>query len=163
MNLHDMICGDAAVWKISGENCGLQSHGLVVEVHNSLTLFIFVLRIWIKHNWVFCVLCFEDAIGFVMASNSQSAAATYSLMVVEAEAILCGLQFARYTGLLPVIIDSDVAIAVKWINEESHYDSDMALVLEEIRILSNLLGYVAVQYMHRKTNQVAYFLANMHW
>ncbi|KAK3223637.1 hypothetical protein Dsin_010662 [Dipteronia sinensis] len=59
----------------------------------------------------------RDATGFVMASGSQSAAATYSPMVAETDAILRGLQFAGDTG------------------------------------------NVAVQYVPRKANQVAHFLA----
>ncbi|KAK3210776.1 hypothetical protein Dsin_015482 [Dipteronia sinensis] len=85
-------------------------------------------------------------------SGSQSAVATYSLMVAEAEAILRGLQFAHDTGLLPVIIESDAVVIVKWINEESYYDSDVGLVLEEIQTLSNFLGYVVVQYVPRKAS-----------
>ncbi|KAK3204765.1 hypothetical protein Dsin_018811 [Dipteronia sinensis] len=74
----------------------------------------------------------RDVTSCVMASSSQSVAATYSPMVVEVEAILHGLQFARDTSLLSVIIESDAAVVVKWINEESHCDSDVGLVLEEI-------------------------------
>ncbi|KAK2660271.1 hypothetical protein Ddye_006804 [Dipteronia dyeriana] len=74
----------------------------------------------------------RDAKGFVLASSCQSVTATFSPPMAEAEAILSGLQFARDSGLHPVIIKSDAAIIVNWINVGGHFSLDVGLVLEGI-------------------------------
>ncbi|KAK3229333.1 hypothetical protein Dsin_001214 [Dipteronia sinensis] len=63
------------------------------------------------------------------------------------------------SGFLSVVIESDAAVVVKWINEESIQRSDAGLVLEENLTLIRSLGRVVVQFLPRKANQVAHFLA----
>ncbi|KAK2648201.1 hypothetical protein Ddye_015690 [Dipteronia dyeriana] len=92
-------------------------------------------------------LVIRDDNGFVMACSSQSASATFSPLVAEAEAILRGLQFVLDTCLLPVVLELDAAVVVKWINKGSNQRSDIGLVLEEISILIRRIGRVVVQFV----------------
>ncbi|KAK3210877.1 hypothetical protein Dsin_015583 [Dipteronia sinensis] len=55
----------------------------------------------------------RDTTGFVMYSNSQNIISTLSPQMVEEEAILLGLMYARDSGLLLVTIESDAAVVVK--------------------------------------------------
>ncbi|KAK3195180.1 hypothetical protein Dsin_026490 [Dipteronia sinensis] len=61
----------------------------------------------------------RDSTGFVMASCSQEICAGFSARVAEAMVI----QFAKDCGLLPCVLESDVAVVVKWVNEGNHLDS----------------------------------------
>ena len=79
--------------------------------------------------------------------------------MAEAEAILRGLQFALDLGLLPVTIESDTVMVVKWINGGSYCGVDVGLVLNKINTLIRSLGCGAVNSMPQKANQVAHFLA----
>ncbi|KAK1570896.1 hypothetical protein Q3G72_008729 [Acer saccharum] len=102
-------------------------------------------------------LVIRDAISFVMPSISQNVIATFSPHVVEAEAILHELQFARDLGLLLMTVELDTAeldtaVVIKWINEGSHCGADVCLVLDEINTLIRFLGCVAVNFVQRKAN-----------
>ncbi|KAK3198024.1 hypothetical protein Dsin_021439 [Dipteronia sinensis] len=55
--------------------------------------------------------------GFVMASCAQKIDVGYSPVLVEAEAILRGLQFTKDSGLCHVVVESDAAIVVAYIND----------------------------------------------
>ncbi|KAK2650221.1 hypothetical protein Ddye_017710 [Dipteronia dyeriana] len=123
---------------------------------------------WYKTNTVAAInmekqnigfgLVIRDENGFMMACSSQSASATFFPLVGEAEAILRGLQFAHDSSLFMVVLESDAAVVVKWINEMSNQRSDVGIVLEEISILIRRTGRVVVQFVPRKANLVAQFL-----
>ncbi|KAK3187896.1 hypothetical protein Dsin_027457 [Dipteronia sinensis] len=101
----------------------------------------------------------RDSTGFVMASSSQRITTTYSSQVAETVAITRGLQFAKDSGLLPCVLESDAAVVVKWINDESHLDSECGgLILDILELISCMNG-VLVNFVLRLANQVAHGLA----
>ncbi|TXG60156.1 hypothetical protein EZV62_014729 [Acer yangbiense] len=51
-----------------------------------------------------------------MAASSQRITTTYSPQVAKAMPILRGIRLAIDSSLAPVVVESDVAIVVKWIN-----------------------------------------------
>ena len=82
----------------------------------------------------------------------------YSPQVAKAEAILRGIELARDSSLLPIIIERDAVVVVKWINKESHCGSDVGLVIVSILFLIKSLGCVVIGYVPCKANQVAHVL-----
>ncbi|KAK2641378.1 hypothetical protein Ddye_023141 [Dipteronia dyeriana] len=52
-------------------------------------------------------LVIRDHHGGVWAASAQRLHASFSPLIAEAMAILCGLDFASDTGLLPVILETD--------------------------------------------------------
>ena len=63
------------------------------------------------------------------------------------------------SGVVPVSIESDAAVVVKWINGGEYLCSDIGSIIVDIRNLLSHLCCASVAFVPRKANQVAHFLA----
>ena len=95
----------------------------------------------------------------VMASCSIQLEACYDPILAEMMAIYKGLIFSRECGLHPCVIESDVAVVVKWVNDHSHSDSVGGNILGEISSLIINLQILVVSHIPRLANFVAHGLA----
>ncbi|KAK3211471.1 hypothetical protein Dsin_016177 [Dipteronia sinensis] len=65
-----------------------------------------------------------------MAASTQRMVANYSPQVAEAVAIYRGLRLAVESELGPIVVESDAALVVKWLNEGSFLESDVGLIFK---------------------------------
>ncbi|KAK3206766.1 hypothetical protein Dsin_020812 [Dipteronia sinensis] len=101
----------------------------------------------------------RDHSGAVMASCFLTLAAFFDANTAETMAIYKGLIFSRDCGIFPCVIESDAAVVVKWINEDSHWDSISGNILVEISALVSGLHVISVSHIPRLANNVAHGLA----
>ena len=92
----------------------------------------------------------------VMVSSSILLAACYDPKLAEMMAIYRGLIFSRDCSLHPCVLESDAAVVVKWINENSHRDSVGGNILVEISSLIISLQVLSVNHIPRLANNVAH-------
>ncbi|KAK3221237.1 hypothetical protein Dsin_008262 [Dipteronia sinensis] len=102
--------------------------------------------------------------GVVMASSTQSLKAGYSHQMAEATAILRGLQFAVYTGLVPCMIESDAQVVINLLKAGVPPYSDVGLIIQDIFSFCenslNSLSY-SFRFVLRKANLAAHCLAKI--
>ncbi|KAK3224549.1 hypothetical protein Dsin_011574 [Dipteronia sinensis] len=79
-------------------------------------------------------------------------------LVAEAVAIYRGLRLAIESGLRPIMVESDAALVVKWINVGSFLDSNVGLILSDIRSLIHEAICVEIGYTYRNYDKVAHVL-----
>lgn len=65
------------------------------------------------------------------------------------------------SGLQPVVIESNEAMVVKWINDDREFYSNIGLVLLVIRMLQQLIRCASVCFVPILANQVAHHLAKL--
>ena len=94
-----------------------------------------------------------------MASSSIPLAACYDPILAEIMAIYRGLIFSRDCSLQLCVLESDAAVVVKWINENTHWDSVGGNILGEISSLIINLQILEVNHVPRLANFVAHGLA----
>ncbi|KAK3225548.1 hypothetical protein Dsin_005410 [Dipteronia sinensis] len=86
----------------------------------------------------------RDYTGFVLVSCSQKIVATCTAQVAETVAIYRGIEFAKDCGLGPYVLESDAAVAVKWINERSYFNSACGVILFNISKLISEQGGISI-------------------
>jgi ribonuclease HI len=101
----------------------------------------------------------RDSSGFVLASCSVRVSGFFDANMAEILAIRRGLVFSRECGLAPCVLESDAAVAVRWVTEGSHLESANGLILSEIASLVSSLSVISVSHVPRVANTVAYGLA----
>ena len=103
----------------------------------------------------------RNHLGWVMASSVQWLEASFSPQVVEAVAILRGIEFVVDTGLVPAVVKYDVLGVVNLINYGQFVSTEVGLVVDDIvpRICSNIVKLVG--FVPRKANFVAHYLSKM--
>ncbi|KAK3206353.1 hypothetical protein Dsin_020399 [Dipteronia sinensis] len=75
-------------------------------------------------------------------------------------AILQGLILASDSGLQLVVLESDVTVVViKWIQESSHFGSDVGSVLVDIQEMLKQIRCLFLSFVARNSNLVAHVLA----
>ncbi|KAK3225216.1 hypothetical protein Dsin_005078 [Dipteronia sinensis] len=57
----------------------------------------------------------RDSMGFIMVASSQKISASFNPQIAVAIAIKQGFQFARDSGLNPVVVESDATVVRNWI------------------------------------------------
>ncbi|KAK3199349.1 hypothetical protein Dsin_022764 [Dipteronia sinensis] len=98
-----------------------------------------------------------------MAVSAQRIQASYSPQVAEAVALLRGIILAAETGLSPIVVESDPLGVVNLVNAGSSCSTEIRLVIDDIRDLSQGLGGSQVLHVSRKANYVPHFLSKMAW
>ena len=104
-------------------------------------------------------LVIRDSLGEVITSSSQVMVGFLNSQAAEAIAILRGMQFSKDCDLSPCIVESDVEVVIRWINERSHLDSSYGDILNDIHILSAEMGSLCFVFSPRLANGVAHILA----
>ncbi|KAK2649537.1 hypothetical protein Ddye_017026 [Dipteronia dyeriana] len=94
-----------------------------------------------------------------MASSSQKVLANYSPHVRKSLLFFRGICFAMEDGLNPLLVESDAAMVVKWINDVCHKSSDVGIILTDILDFLKAQWCVSIQYVLRDGNRVAHLLA----
>ncbi|KAK2638398.1 hypothetical protein Ddye_026193 [Dipteronia dyeriana] len=97
--------------------------------------------------------------GLVMAASSQRMMATFPPHIAEATAILHGIQLAIDSGLYPIMVESETAVVVDWINGGDTLYSEIGVIISDIKNLLQLTQCTAVAFIPRSANQVAHCLA----
>ncbi|KAK3231660.1 hypothetical protein Dsin_003541 [Dipteronia sinensis] len=72
---------------------------------------------------------------------------------------LAGCLLAIDSGLNPVIVESDAAVVVKWINGGDILYSEIGVIISDIKNLLQQIHCAAVTFVPRSANQVAHCLA----
>ncbi|KAL5801319.1 hypothetical protein ACOSQ3_032951 [Xanthoceras sorbifolium] len=103
----------------------------------------------------------RDHLGAVLGSSWQRLCASLSPPIAEAVAILRGLVFAAELGVRIGVIESDAASVVKLINGDLVSNSEIGIVIHDIkRVLSNFHGAI-VDFVPRLANTVTHGLAKL--
>ncbi|KAK3198821.1 hypothetical protein Dsin_022236 [Dipteronia sinensis] len=106
-----------------------------------------------------CGVVIRNEEGLIMAASSQRMMASFPPHIAEATAILCGIQLAIDSGLNPVIVESDAAVVVEWINGGDILYSEIGVIISNIKNLLQQIHCAAVAFVPRSANQVAHCLA----
>ncbi|KAK2640801.1 hypothetical protein Ddye_022564 [Dipteronia dyeriana] len=105
------------------------------------------------------VIC--DSEGMIITTSSQRIVATYPPYVAEAIAMYRGLLLAADIGVFSVEVESDTTTVVKWVVDGDHKNSDIDLILSDIRNLIQNFNICSISFMSGKTNNVAHYQAKM--
>ncbi|KAK1552164.1 hypothetical protein Q3G72_011625 [Acer saccharum] len=100
-------------------------------------------------------------LGDVLASSSQLVMALLCPVVAEALAVYRGLVFARDSGLLPCMIETDAQVVVKIIDSGSVPLSDIGTIISDIVQKLDCHSGCNVIFSSRKANLVAHGLAKL--
>ncbi|KAK2662640.1 hypothetical protein Ddye_001214 [Dipteronia dyeriana] len=103
----------------------------------------------------------RDSKGMVIATSSQRIEATYPPHVVVAIIMYRGLLLATDIGVFSVEAESDAATIVKWVVDGDHQNSDVGLILADIRSLMHNFNFCLIGFVPRKANYVAHYLTKM--
>ena len=103
----------------------------------------------------------RDSQGNVMASLCSNLGVCYQPQIAEALGILRGLFLARETGLFPAILESDALSIVDLIASPSAVDSDVGVLIHDIRSVLAYSNFFSVAFSSRLTNKVAHGLAKL--
>ncbi|KAK2650926.1 hypothetical protein Ddye_018415 [Dipteronia dyeriana] len=103
----------------------------------------------------------RDSVWMVIATSSQRIEATYPPHVAEAIAMYRGLLLATDIGVFSVEAEFDAATVVKWVVDGDLKNSDVGLILADIRSLMYNFNFCSIGFVPRKANYVAHHLANM--
>ncbi|KAK3206238.1 hypothetical protein Dsin_020284 [Dipteronia sinensis] len=95
-----------------------------------------------------------------MAATAHRDVANYTPKA-EALVILKGITFAIESGLLPVVIKSDMLEVVNNINLGNNFSLDVGSILLDIRDLLQSYASCCVVYVSRKANVVAHNLSKI--
>ncbi|KAK3189303.1 hypothetical protein Dsin_028864 [Dipteronia sinensis] len=99
--------------------------------------------------------------GVVMAAGLQYINASFSLMIAEAVAVLCGIDLAVEKGMLPIVIETDALSVVNLIRAGCPISSDIGMMIGDvIARLQNIIGSKVV-FVSRTANYVAHILSKM--
>ncbi|KAK3198881.1 hypothetical protein Dsin_022296 [Dipteronia sinensis] len=99
-----------------------------------------------------CGVVIRNEKGLIMAASSQRMLASFPSHIAEATAILCGIQLAIDTGLNPIIVESDAAVVVEWINCGDVLYSEIGVIISDIKNLLQQIQCAAVAFAPRSAN-----------
>ncbi|KAL5836856.1 hypothetical protein ACOSQ3_014025 [Xanthoceras sorbifolium] len=100
--------------------------------------------------------------GEVLTSSAQRVESAFSALIAEAFGVLHGLVFARDSGLLPAIVESDALGFVNVVNTAPTL-ADLGLIVLDIQNILALYPDCSVMFVPRFTNQAAHCMARNHW
>ncbi|KAK3230173.1 hypothetical protein Dsin_002054 [Dipteronia sinensis] len=101
----------------------------------------------------------RDHLREVLASGSQPIMVGLSPDIAEAHVIYRGLIFAKDSGLLPCMVESDPQVVDKLINWCDIPISDIGTLISDIRFFGGCHSNCRIVFPPRKTNMVAHNLA----
>ncbi|TXG63928.1 hypothetical protein EZV62_010922 [Acer yangbiense] len=104
-------------------------------------------------------IVFRNHEGSVLFSTSLFLDSALHFAPANLLAILRGLKFGNMCGLLPLSVESDVAIAVNMINNDSHLTSSSGNIIRDIIRLMNVNGISSILLGNKGSNRVASDLA----
>lgn len=97
----------------------------------------------------------KDREGRVILAASRKEVTTIDPLLAEALGVRWGLQLAMEQQLEEVIILTDVLMVVNCINGKS-FIATIDLVIEDCKVLMNVIGSVSVSHIGRQLNMEAY-------
>ncbi|KAL5865856.1 hypothetical protein ACOSQ3_003370 [Xanthoceras sorbifolium] len=102
----------------------------------------------------------RDHHGFVLALSTQRVDGHFTVQVVEALGILCRLQFAKDSGLLPATLGLDALSVVNEVNLNASSLVDVSLIVFYIKDILSLFPCSSVSYIPRLANKAAHVMAH---
>ncbi|KAL5766400.1 hypothetical protein ACOSP7_017017 [Xanthoceras sorbifolium] len=97
----------------------------------------------------------------VVMSSLKSLDGNLSPAVVEAQALLYGMQLASESRLLPAVVESDSGSVINLLLSGYSVQLEIGLVLDDILSLRDSFDFIDVVFSSRSTNKVAHSLAKM--
>ncbi|KAK3217704.1 hypothetical protein Dsin_011674 [Dipteronia sinensis] len=146
--------------KVLKRNYFLRTSFLQVESSDDNS-FMWKSLVWGMRKIVGVGIVIRDLDGFVEAASSQRISATYSPHVAKAVAIYKGFLLASQTDFWRVEVESDAAVVVGWVNDGKVMESEVGLVVEDIKLLTNTMLFCTVNFVSRKFNRVAHCLTKL--
>ncbi|KAF7808587.1 uncharacterized protein G2W53_035330 [Senna tora] len=101
----------------------------------------------------------RDSRGKVLAAMANRVPRADSVEILEAKAILVGLEFARDLRILDVVVEGDSQVVFNYINRSVDLRSPVGSVLASIRTLRSCFRRVEFRWVPRLANRVADKLA----
>ena len=95
----------------------------------------------------------------VQARLSKPMEGSLSALHAEAPALIVGIQWAQYIGLPIKVISSDSLTLVQALNNNTSYNSELGILLMDIKMLLTNCPEASISHIGRKFNVVAHGLA----
>ncbi|KAL5834449.1 hypothetical protein ACOSQ4_013946 [Xanthoceras sorbifolium] len=112
----------------------------------------------VEKGWTGFGIVIRNHWGEVLTSSAQRVESAFSALIAEAFGVLRGLVFARDSGLLPAIVESDVLGFVNVVNTAPTL-ADLSLIVLDIHNILAFYPGSSVMFVPRSTNQAAHCMA----
>ncbi|KAF7827257.1 putative RNA-directed DNA polymerase [Senna tora] len=98
--------------------------------------------------------------GQCTAAFAEKVVRTNSPMVLEAEAIRCGMEFALSQGIKDIVVESDAKLVVEFLASVEAQTSPLLQVCNQIKGLQQFFNNCSFSWVPRSCNKAAHFLVS---